>query len=115
MAEVPTTTTLMDEVPPPAPDFSKAVTRPVGVGNLQVVRQEIIGYRPGEISHIENVLEGEMLHRRTRRHEFVETFETSRRPAPSRGSGTTSPPTATSWSPRRSASPGTRRVAPARG
>ena len=28
------------------PDFSDAVTRPVGIGNLQVVRQELVGYRP---------------------------------------------------------------------
>lgn len=61
--------------PASAPDFGKAVTRPVGVGNLQVVRQELIGYRAGEISHIENVLEGEELRRRTRRTEHTELIE----------------------------------------
>ncbi|MBC2932948.1 hypothetical protein [Nocardioides sp. zg-1228] len=73
-------TTLSGEAPdePPAdePDVSIAITRPVGIGNLRVVRQELIGYSPGAISHIENVLEGELLRRRTRRHEFMETFET---------------------------------------
>ncbi len=64
------------DVPAPAADFSFAVTRPVGVGNLQVVRQELIGYRAGEISHIENVLEGELLKRSTRREEVSEVVLT---------------------------------------
>ncbi|MFF8836954.1 hypothetical protein [Streptomyces sp. NPDC015130] len=59
-----------------APDFSKAVTRPAGVGNLFVVRQETVGYRAGEISHIENVLEHEQLRRWTRRSESSEIIET---------------------------------------
>ncbi len=58
--------------PAPAPDFSKAITRPVGIGNLQLVRQELIGYEASEISHIENVLEGELLKRETRRTELTE-------------------------------------------
>jgi hypothetical protein len=57
---------------PTPPDFSHAVTRPVGVGNLQVVRQELLGYQAGDISHIENVLEGELLRRSTRREEVSE-------------------------------------------
>ncbi|MFG2563228.1 hypothetical protein [Streptomyces sp. NPDC048496] len=64
------------EVPAQVPDFSKAATRPVGIGNLHVVRQELIGYRAGEISHIENVLEGEELRRWTRRTEQSEIVET---------------------------------------
>ena len=56
------------------PDFSKAVTRPVGKGNLHVVRQELVGYQPGDISHIENVCEGELKRRSTRREEFSETI-----------------------------------------
>jgi hypothetical protein len=59
-----------------APDFSKAVTRPAGVGNLLVVRQETVAYRAGEISHIENVLEHEELRRWTRRSESSEVIET---------------------------------------
>jgi hypothetical protein len=49
-----------------------AITRPIGVGDLQVVRQKLIGYEPGDISHIENVLEGELLRRSTRREEVNE-------------------------------------------
>lgn len=52
--------------------FRKAITRPVGIGDLQVVRQELLGYEAGEISHIENVLEGELLRRSTRREEINE-------------------------------------------
>ncbi|MEV6330547.1 hypothetical protein [Streptomyces sp. NPDC051909] len=58
------------------PDFSKAITRPAGVGDLFVVRQETVGYRAGEISHIENVLEHEQLRRWTRRSESSEIIET---------------------------------------
>ena len=52
--------------------FRKAITRPVGIGDLQAVRQELIGYEAGEISHIENVLEGGLLRRSTRREEINE-------------------------------------------
>jgi hypothetical protein len=52
--------------------FRRAITRPVGIGDLQVVRQELIGYEASEISHIENVLEGELLRRSTRREEVNE-------------------------------------------
>jgi hypothetical protein len=48
------------------------ITRPVGVGDLQVVRQELVGYEAGEVSHIENALEGELLRRSTRREEVNE-------------------------------------------
>ncbi|MFF0476566.1 hypothetical protein [Streptomyces sp. NPDC004284] len=65
-----------DDAPAQVPDFSKAVTRPVGVGNLLVVRQETVGYRAGEISHIENVLEREQFRRFTRRSEESEIIET---------------------------------------
>ncbi|MFM0758480.1 hypothetical protein [Paraburkholderia strydomiana] len=58
--------------PAPVPDFSAAITRPVGIGNLQLVRQELIGYEATEISHIENVLEGELFKRETRRTELTE-------------------------------------------
>ena len=54
------------------PDFSNAVTRPVGIGNLQVVRQELLGYEAGEISHIENILEGELYKRSSTRSESSE-------------------------------------------
>jgi hypothetical protein len=56
----------------PGVEFSHAITRPVGVGDLQVVRQKLTGYEAGEISHIENVLQGERLRRSTRREEVNE-------------------------------------------
>ncbi len=59
------------------PDFTKSVTRPVGYGNLQVVRQELLGYEAGEISHIENVLPHEYLTRSNDRTEFTETTDSS--------------------------------------
>jgi hypothetical protein len=49
-----------------------AITRPIGIGDLQVVRQQLMGYEAGDISHIENVLEGELLRRSTRREEVNE-------------------------------------------
>jgi hypothetical protein len=61
-----------DMVNPVSALFRKAITRPVGIGDLQVVRQELLGYEAGEISHIENVLEGELLRRSTRREEVNE-------------------------------------------
>jgi hypothetical protein len=75
-AEATPVVTLAADVPLPVPDFSHAVTRPVGVGNLQVVRQELVGYRAGDISHIENVLEGEVLRRSTHREELTEVTVT---------------------------------------
>ncbi|WP_330268207.1 hypothetical protein [Streptomyces griseorubiginosus] len=43
--------------------------RPIGIGDLKVVRQRLTAYRPGEISHIHNVLKGE---RKTRTHRRLE-------------------------------------------
>lgn len=60
-----------DEAPPAS--AGHAVIRPVGVGTLLVVRQKLVGYEAGEISHIENVLQGELLKRDTRRTEVSET------------------------------------------
>jgi hypothetical protein len=56
------------------------IVRAIGIGDLQVVRQQLIGYEAGEVSHIENVLEGELLRRSTTREEVNEltiTQETS--------------------------------------
>jgi hypothetical protein len=55
-----------------SPDFSHAITRPVGIGNLQVVRQELLGYEAKEVSHIENILEGEILRHSTTRSDTSE-------------------------------------------
>lgn len=46
---------------------------PAGVGQLLVVRQQLIGYKKGEISHVENVLAGET---RVREHNRSITTET---------------------------------------
>jgi hypothetical protein len=88
VSSTPMTTPMMSPpVPVPVPDFSHVVTRPVGVGDLLLVRQELIGYKAGDISHIENVLEGELLRRTTRREDVneltitdvVETTQTDER------------------------------------
>ena len=57
-----------------------AILRPIGTGDLLVVRQQLTGYEAGEVSHIENALEGELLRRSTTREEVNEltiTQETS--------------------------------------
>jgi hypothetical protein len=41
--------------------------RPLGIGDLKVVKQWLVEYAPGEISHIANVLKGEVNERTTRR------------------------------------------------
>lgn len=46
--------------------------RPIGVGDLKVVRQWLTAYLPGEISHIHNVMRGE---RRGRNHRRLEKTE----------------------------------------
>jgi hypothetical protein len=46
--------------------------KPIGVGDLKVVRQWLTSYRPGEISDIHNVMMGE---RRSRSHRRVERTE----------------------------------------
>ncbi len=56
--------------------------KPVGVGDLKVVRQRLVGYSAGEVSYIHNVLMGERRERRFRRLEksedtFVGTSERS--------------------------------------
>ncbi len=55
--------------------FSKPTIRPVGIGDLKVIRQKLVRYEAGEVAHIENVMAGE---NRSRDHlrvrEFEETF-----------------------------------------
>jgi hypothetical protein len=56
--------------------------RPVGVADLLIVRQKLLGYEAGEVAHIENVLRGEYKERRHRRAQRVEeaiTVETERK------------------------------------
>ncbi len=56
----------------------RPVVKPLGVGDLKVVKQRLARYEAGEIAHIENVLGRELRfrdHRRLRRLELVETVE----------------------------------------
>jgi hypothetical protein len=41
--------------------------KPIGIGDLKVVKQWLLGYKAGEISHIHNIMAGEVKHR-THRH-----------------------------------------------
>ncbi|GHG79038.1 hypothetical protein [Streptomyces griseocarneus] len=55
--------------------------KPIGIGDLKVVRQWLTAYRPGEISHIHNIMEGESRgrdHRRLEKTEETFSFTTSR-------------------------------------
>lgn len=56
--------------------------KPIGIGDLKVVKQWLVAYLPGEISHIENVLKGEIKDRTHRRLEKTEesfSFSSSRK------------------------------------
>jgi hypothetical protein len=46
--------------------------KPIGIGDLKVVKQWLIAYLPGEIAYIENVLKGEFKNRTHRRLEKTE-------------------------------------------
>ncbi|GGT21757.1 MULTISPECIES: hypothetical protein [Streptomyces] len=59
------------------PSGKPGVLRPIGVGDLIVVREHILRYQGGELSHIENVLKSELRERETRRFERSEdTYST---------------------------------------
>ncbi|MDQ4212558.1 hypothetical protein [Microbacterium capsulatum] len=47
--------------------------RPVGVGDLLLVKEHVLRYEGGELAHVENVLKSEHLDRETRRLERTET------------------------------------------
>jgi hypothetical protein len=47
--------------------------RPVGVGDLLLVKQHVLRYEGGELAHVENVLKSEHLSRETRRLDRTET------------------------------------------
>ncbi len=61
----------------PTPELGSPAARgirPLGIGDLLVVQQNLLGYAPGEVAHVENVLESEQM---TRTHTRVrETEET---------------------------------------
>lgn len=67
--------------PDPDLDLGPSLLLPAGVGQLYIIRQQIIGYRSGEISHVENVLPGETRerqHRRLKQQEISTTEEHER-------------------------------------
>lgn len=47
--------------------------RPVGIGDLLMVKEHVLRYEGGELAHVENVLKSEHLERRTRHLERTET------------------------------------------
>ncbi|MER9117121.1 hypothetical protein NKH93_10895 [Mesorhizobium sp. M0954] len=47
--------------------------RPLGIGDLKVVKQKLLAYVPGEVAHIENVLKGEF---KDRKHRVLDRAET---------------------------------------
>lgn len=68
----------------PLPVAGSAAARgiqPLGIGDLLVVKQELIRYAPGEVAHIENVMKSEFktrMHSRTREVEEIIITETER-------------------------------------
>jgi hypothetical protein len=48
--------------------------KPLGIGDLKVVKQTLLGYVPGEVAHIENVLKGEFKERKHRTLDRTETL-----------------------------------------
>lgn len=48
--------------------------RPLGIGDLKVVKQKLLAYLPGEVAHIENVLKGES---KTRNFRVLDRLETT--------------------------------------
>jgi len=52
--------------------ISREKIRPVGILDLMITNQELLGYEKGEIAHIENVLKGELKERSHRRLNKVE-------------------------------------------
>ncbi len=49
------------------PWVAKPVIRPLGIGDLKVVKETLLRYFSGELAHIENVLQGESKERKHRR------------------------------------------------
>lgn len=56
----------------PVPKSIRRQIKPLGIGDLKVVKQRLTAYVPGEVAHIENVLRGEF---RERRHRVLDRSE----------------------------------------
>jgi len=54
------------DVPKRPPTNIRSSIRPLGIGDLKVVKQTIVKYAAGEVAHIENVLRGEYKERKHR-------------------------------------------------
>lgn len=71
---------MMPAMPSPAPGSAAARgIQPIGIGDLLVVKQELMRYTAGEVAHIENVLKSEFktrTHSRTREVEEIVITET---------------------------------------
>jgi hypothetical protein len=66
------------EVYEPGIPYTCGNVQPVGVGELLIVKQQLVRYQGGDLAHIENVLEGETKtreHRRARKTEEFFEFE----------------------------------------
>ncbi|MFI6494685.1 hypothetical protein [Streptomyces sp. NPDC050564] len=88
-ANAATLRTLLDARPVVHPLFTRLYyylrpfnrIRPIGIGDLKVVRQWLTAYRPGEISHVHNIVKGESKtrdHRRLERSEDVFSYSDTR-------------------------------------
>lgn len=68
---------------PPAPepevDAGPSMLLPAGIGQLYVIKQQILEYRSGEVSHVENILPGESRERHHRRLQQMEESTTEER------------------------------------
>jgi hypothetical protein len=68
-----------DPTPILFPWVDRPVIKPLGIGDLKVVKERLLRYKTGEVAHIENVLDGESkerTHRRLDRSEEILTIET---------------------------------------
>src|SRR6266568_2395093 len=54
-----------------------SLLKPVGLGELLIVKQQVIGYEPSEVAYIENILKGETHTRDVRRAETTELTVTT--------------------------------------
>jgi hypothetical protein len=66
--------------------------KPIGVGDLKVVKQWLLGYKVGEIAHIDNVLQSEMksrVHRHLEKTEEVFSFTSEQQEETSQDTQTT--------------------------
>jgi len=59
--------------PTSGPPIGQGNIRPVGIGDLLLVKEHVLRYEGGDLAHVENVLKSEHLSRDTRRLERTET------------------------------------------